>query len=123
MDHRFYNHRIFLLIALLSNDVYEWSIEWRKFHNLDKYFDTTVVSGDPDVKARKPTKEIYEKLLNQFEFPPESYLYVDDKSRNLKPAAELGIVTILMKRFSQVSQYKPHFIIEDLADLLDILKI
>ncbi|NHI92542.1 MAG: HAD family hydrolase [Candidatus Lokiarchaeota archaeon] len=108
-------------IALLSNDVHEWSREWREYHDLEHVFDAIVVSGDPDVRVRKPNPLIYEKLINRFEYSPKNFIFIDDRLRNLKPASELGMITILMNRFPQNYPFKPDLKIRSLKDLLKII--
>jgi len=108
-------------IALLSNDVHEWSKGWRAHYNLEKEFDTTVVSGDPNVKVRKPDKLIYQKLMQRFDYEPQNFLFIDDRLRNLKPASELGMQTVLMDKFPQDSPYKADFTIKKLSELLKFL--
>jgi len=108
-------------IALLSNDVHEWSKGWREYYNLEHAFDTTIVSGDPDVKVRKPDKQIYQKLMQQFDYKAHNFLFIDDRLRNLKPAAELGMLTVLMDKFPQDYPYQADFTIKKLEDLLNII--
>jgi len=108
-------------VALLSNDVHEWSKRWRELHELEQEFDAIVVSGDPDIQVRKPNKLIYEKLINKFDFSPNNFMFIDDRLRNLKPASELGIITTLMDKFSQSHPYQADFKIKKLTDLLNII--
>ena len=108
-------------VALLSNDVHEWSKKWRELHDLENQFDAIVVSGDPDIRVRKPNKLIYEKLINKFDFSPDNFMFIDDRLRNLKSASELGIITTLMDKFPQNYPYLADFKIKKLTDLFNII--
>lgn len=83
-------------LAMLSNDVSEWSLFLRNKFNLDKLFKTVIISGD--VGFRKPDKRIYEVLLKQINAPAKNCIFFDDRVKNLIPARELGIKSILFNR-------------------------
>jgi 2-haloacid dehalogenase len=55
------------------------------------WFDGRIVSGEE--KTRKPFKEIYDLTLSRFNLVATETLFIDDNLRNIKAAAELGIVT------------------------------
>ncbi|WP_416873484.1 HAD family hydrolase [Kitasatospora sp. SC0581] len=82
-----------LKVALLSNsfgldpyDPYEALGVW-------ELFDVTVISEREGVA--KPDPAIYRLTLDRLELPGEACLFVDDHPRNLPPAEELGITTVL----------------------------
>ncbi len=83
-------------IAMLSNDVSEWSSYLRKKHRLDKFFKAIVISGD--VGYRKPDKKIYEILLQRINASAADCIFFDDRVKNLIPAYELGIRPIHFNR-------------------------
>jgi putative hydrolase of the HAD superfamily len=56
-------------------------------------FDGVVISGE--VGMRKPAPEIYELGARAVDLPPEGCVFVDDLGFNLKPAAALGMGTVL----------------------------
>ncbi|MBI3190971.1 HAD family phosphatase [archaeon] len=56
------------------------------------------------VKMQKPYKNIYRLLVKKSKCRPEEILFIDDKNRNLKPAKELGINTILFKNATQLKK-------------------
>ena len=87
-------------LALLSNDVSEWSLYTRRKYDLDRFFDVIVVSGD--VGLKKPFPEIYEYTLRQLNQPATDCFFVDDRPGNLVPAAELGMKTILFNGFDSL---------------------
>lgn len=69
------------------------------------WFHGRVVSGEE--KIRKPFKEIYELLIDRFKINPANSIYIDDNSRNLVPAMELGFHTI---HFQSPAQFKKELI-------------
>lgn len=83
-------------LALLSNDVSEWSAYLRKKYDLNQYFEEIVISGD--VGLRKPDRAIYELLLRRLQCRPENSVFIDDRQKNLIPAMREGMRTIQFKR-------------------------
>lgn len=83
-------------LAMFSNDVSEWSAHLREKHNLNRLFKAVIISGD--VGFRKPNKEIYEILLSKISAPASNCIFVDDNSKILLPAKEIGMKTILFNR-------------------------
>jgi putative hydrolase of the HAD superfamily len=79
-------------LAVLSNDIKEWSAYLRKINGLNRHFKVAVISGA--VKCRKPEKRIYSILLKISGAKPKDCVFVDDKARNLKPAEKLGFITV-----------------------------
>ena len=79
-----------LRIGLLSNSVggtgYDRAL-------LAELFDAVVISGE--VGLRKPDPAIYELAAERLGRAPAACVYVDDIGSNLKPAAALGMATVL----------------------------
>lgn len=90
---RFYQKYDFVL---LSNDVSDWSAYITKYHQLDKYFQYKIVSGD--VKCRKPDRQIFEIALETSGKCAEECFFIDNSVKNLQAAAALGISSILFNR-------------------------
>lgn len=92
-------------LALLSNDVKEWSEYLRNRFNLNGFFKYSIISGN--VGFRKPDIRIYERLLNELGAVPSDCVLVDDRIKNLQQASELGMNTILFDRIKTVdTQYQ-----------------
>jgi len=83
-------------LAMLSNDVKEWSQYLRAKNHLDDLLETAVISGD--VGFRKPDPRIYQELLRRISAEPFRCLFIDDRVINLDSARELGFKTILFLR-------------------------
>jgi len=88
-------------LAVLSNDVKEWSSYLRSKFGLDKLFKVVVISGE--VGYRKPDRKIYSILLDRIHESPSSCILIDDRSKNLYAVSQLGVKTI-------------EFLREDVAD-------
>lgn len=65
-----------------------------------KHFDHAVISCK--VGSAKPEKQIYEIALHEMNAQPETSLFIDDKPRNLEPAAAMGFSTILATNPEQI---------------------
>jgi len=83
-------------LGLLSNDVAEWSRYLRARRGLG--FDAVTISGD--VHCRKPSPDIYRHFLRAAGARPRECVFVDDRTKNLVAAAELGFRTIRFERES-----------------------
>ncbi len=83
-------------LALLSNDLSEWSKHLRERHGLNEFFDEVIISAD--VHCRKPSEQIYNILLQRIGAQSGDCIFIDDSIENLKAAARLGIHTILYNR-------------------------
>ncbi|HEU5121964.1 MAG TPA: HAD family phosphatase [Candidatus Saccharimonadales bacterium] len=65
-------------------------------------FDAEVLSCE--VGMKKPDVDIYKAALGAAECRPEECIFIDDKEKNLVPARELGMVTILAKNTDQIRE-------------------
>ena len=83
-------------LALLSNDIAEWSEYLRSRHDLNRWFDAIVVSGD--VALRKPDQAIFALLLDRLGARAQDCFFVDDRCANLDTARAMGMTAI---RFGQ----------------------
>lgn len=83
-------------LAILSNDVKEWSDYLRSRFHLNELFKAVVISGE--VGYRKPDERIYTILLDRIGLDPLSCVLIDDRSKNLRIASQLGMKTIKFLR-------------------------
>lgn len=83
-------------IALLSNDIAEWSAYLRKCHGIDEYIDYAFISSD--LALRKPDPEIYKQALGRMNVRPSECVFIDDSPERVDAAADLGIASILFNR-------------------------
>ncbi len=70
----------------------------------------------------KPDPSSYERFVANHAFEPRSAIMFEDSVKNLKPAAELGMVTVLVQHESNAAAVDPdvhcHHVIEDLTSWL-----
>lgn len=79
------------LYALTNWSAETFPVALKKYDFLH-WFDGRVVSGEE--KIRKPFIELYKRLVDKYSIDPLTALYLDDNTRNLLPAKELGMQTI-----------------------------
>lgn len=77
----------------LSNSVKERIAKLNQRFGLTSFFDGGVFSHE--VGVRKPDIKIYKIILQKYNLKSEETIFVDDKEKNLPPARELGLKTIL----------------------------
>lgn len=103
-------------IAMLSNDVSEWSKYLRIYFEIEDIFDELIISGE--VSYRKPDKKIYEIFLNKVNAKAKDCVFIDDIEENLKSAKELGINVIKFASSNSTGIYETIDSFEDLRLLL-----
>ncbi len=106
-------------LAILSNDVYEWSLFLRKKFGLDRLIDKFIISGE--CKLRKPNKDIYILALERLNAKAYNCLFIDDREKNLLPASNLGMKVIKFNRENEenISDNLPY--INSFCELIDKL--
>ncbi|ABV33819.1 MULTISPECIES: HAD family hydrolase [Pseudothermotoga] len=67
-----------------------------------KLFDGMIISSY--VKAVKPEREIYLKLINKYNLVPQESLFIDDKLENIQTAQEIGFKTIHLPHHWQLKE-------------------
>lgn len=107
-------------MALLSNDVKEWSHYLRQKFGLNDIFNEVIISGE--VGLRKPDEKIYKLLLERINAPPSNCVFVDDNLNNLRSASRLGIKTIRFVRSRSKTPFCSEFEISSFKELLGVLK-
>jgi HAD superfamily hydrolase (TIGR01509 family) len=100
-------------MAVLSNDIQEWSEHLRRTHNLDRFFQAAVISSE--VGVRKPAPEIYRILLDRIHADAKDCLFIDDRISNLAPAAALGIIPVWMAKGDNPQEFSHR--IRELSEL------
>lgn len=78
--------------AVLSNTVEPMSSLAKK-HNLYEGFLPVILSDE--VGMVKPDADIYQHTLSRLSLSPHECVYVDDLEKNLSPAADIGMITVL----------------------------
>jgi putative hydrolase of the HAD superfamily len=76
-------------IGLLSNAPSEFIRDIFKQHDLEKYFDTIVISSE--VGLIKPEPEIFHHILKQMNVSAGEAVFIDDNPHNVDAAEKVGI--------------------------------
>ncbi|HET6288750.1 MAG TPA: HAD family phosphatase [Amycolatopsis sp.] len=80
-------------VAVLSNSWGTGAFDPYTGYDLQEQFDAVVISDQ--VRLRKPDPAIYRLAADRIGIRPEACVFVDDTPRNLPPAEELGMATVL----------------------------
>ena len=91
----------YTLILLSNTDPLRFGFVRRHFPDI-LFFDDYVLSYE--VKALKPSPEIYKEALRRAAAPTASCVFVDDLEENIAGAASLGLKAILYKPDTDLAQ-------------------
>ncbi|MCL2167037.1 MAG: HAD family phosphatase [Clostridiales bacterium] len=83
-------------LALLSNDIGEWSRHLRAFYGIEPLIDAAFISSDLGV--RKPDPQIYQMALAALGIQASECVFIDDSPERVEAARRLGICSILFDR-------------------------
>jgi len=86
-------------LFILSNwDPETFKIAEEKYPEIFEYFDkeNMVISGE--IGLMKPDAHIYEYILEKYNLDPQTCIFLDDQSTNIKMAESFGINCILCKK-------------------------
>lgn len=90
--------------------------------SLSNFFDVVVTFEDS--KKLKPSQKPFKVILNKLRIKPEECLMVGDRpERDLKGAKKLGIKTCFAKYGNPTGKAKADYTINDIRDLLKIVKL
>jgi putative hydrolase of the HAD superfamily len=103
-------------LAILSNDVKEWSNYLRAKFDLNSLFKIVIISGE--VGYRKPDKRIFNILLDRIKSSPSNCVFLDDREKNLLQASEMGIKTIRFYREESNDYFSADFEISSFVELV-----
>jgi putative hydrolase of the HAD superfamily len=84
-----------ITVGIFSNSLGAGPYDIYDGYDLDRLYDAVLISEDH--KARKPDPALYRTMLDLMDLPGEACVFADDTARNLPPAEELGIATILAR--------------------------
>lgn len=107
-------------LAVLSNDVSEWSTFLREKFGIDDVIEFSVISGD--AKCRKPSEEIYQIALRQAKVDAADCVFIDDRDKNLIPAMNQGMKVIRFLRDDVTTSLDDVAVISSFLELEDVLK-
>ncbi|MFW5746144.1 MAG: HAD family hydrolase [Nanoarchaeota archaeon] len=105
-------------IAILSNLPEPW------IKHIQALFGqhTTAMLFSGQKTYKKPDTRIYMDILDMSGYHADETVFIDDRRRNLGPAADLGMKTIHLRKLEEPDiVYKPDVSINQLNDLIRIL--
>jgi putative hydrolase of the HAD superfamily len=88
--------------ALLTNEIKDWMDEVIPAYSMQNCFDAIVTSYE--VGAAKPDRRMYDAVLLQLGMNANQCVYIDDQTKNIVPAEELGFQTILFESVEQMKK-------------------
>lgn len=88
--------------AYLSNSPKDRTEFLDKKFNFISLFDFGLCSFE--AHSWKPDKEMYQKFMDKFNLTPKDITYIEDRERDIKPAKELGMNTILFLNNNQLKE-------------------
>jgi 2-haloacid dehalogenase len=91
-------HRLYALTNW-SKETFPWALENFEFLH---WFEGIVVSGIE--KTRKPFPEIYDILINRYQFEPHKAVFIDDNLKNIEAAKRMGFITIHFQSAGQLKE-------------------
>ncbi|MCI2252947.1 pyrophosphatase PpaX [Domibacillus sp. PGB-M46] len=112
-------------MAIVSTKIHETVLKGLKLTNLDPFFD--VVIGLDDVEHAKPHPEPVQKALAALGSKPEEAIMVGDNYHDIEGGKNAGVQTAgvawSLKGRDFLNTYDPDYMLESMADLLDILQV
>lgn len=112
-------------MAIVSTKIHDTVIQGLKLTHLDPFFD--VIIGLDDVENAKPHPEPLEKALAALGSKPEEAIMVGDNYHDIEGGQNAGTMTAgvawSLKGRDFLNEYNPDFMLESMADLLEILNV
>ncbi|WP_100374006.1 pyrophosphatase PpaX [Bacillus sp. FJAT-45037] len=112
-------------LAIVTTKIRKTALMGLKLMNLDSYFD--VVVGLDDVTHAKPHTEPLELALERLGVTKEGAMMIGDSPHDIHAGKNLGIPTAgvswSIKGEEAIRALEPDYVLETMADLLDILEV
>lgn len=112
-------------MAIVSTKIHETILKGLKLTNMESFFD--VVVGLDDVEHAKPHPEPVQKALAALGASPEEALMIGDNYHDIEGGQNAGVKTAgvawSLKGRDFLNTYNPDYMLESMADLLDILQV
>ena len=89
------------LVALTNTNIIHSSVWKLKYGNILRYFEK--VFSSHELRERKPDAKAYQAVPDYMRVEPRQAVFLDDNSDNIRGAAQLGIQTILVTSYEQMT--------------------
>ncbi len=108
-------------MGLVTNGPREVQWEKIKMLNIEKYFDTILVSGE--LGESKPQSKIFQIAMNSLKSKPIETMYVGDvPGLDVVGAKAAGLIAVLINRDGKKVDYSPDYEVKDLREVYQIVK-
>jgi len=87
-------------LAMISNQIEDWLEEVIEQHKLNDFLD--VITTSYRFGKAKPDQGIFRETIEKLDLKSEEIIFIDDQEKNLSPAREVGMKTILFKDTEQL---------------------
>jgi putative hydrolase of the HAD superfamily len=91
-------------IVLFSNAVPKFLRKILKENNLERLFDSVVISSE--IGVAKPDLAFFRKALKIIKASPEEVFFIDDNLENIQAAGQLGIQSVVYKDLDTLNIFK-----------------
>jgi pyrophosphatase PpaX len=112
-------------VGIVTTKISDVVMKGLKLTKLDSYFDVIVALDH--VEKPKPDPEPIFKALEQLHSKPEETIMVGDNHHDILAGKNAGTTTAgvawSIKGREHLEQYKPDYILEEMADLLKVLEV
>ncbi|MGD7025057.1 pyrophosphatase PpaX [Rossellomorea vietnamensis] len=110
-------------LAIVSTKIRDVVIKGLKLTNLDQFFDVIITLDE--VENAKPDPEPVQKALSALDSTPEESIMVGDNHHDVLAGKNAGTLSAGVawsaKGREYLDQYEPDFMLETMADLLDVV--
>ncbi|MFH1001074.1 MAG: HAD family phosphatase [Bacteroidota bacterium] len=89
-------------LGLLSNQIEDWLEEIIENRQFNQTFDVIVTSYKSGIA--KPDISIFKEIVEKLDVKPTECIYIDDMEKNIPPAKQLGMKTILFTDFENLKK-------------------
>jgi putative hydrolase of the HAD superfamily len=104
--------------VIFTNATREHAARVLRTMGIEQHFTHIVDVRDMEYQS-KPHPAAYRQLLTLLDANPQACLMVDDSARNLRPARELGMITVLVGNGQEDGV---DFVIEEIAEIGEIMR-
>lgn len=112
-------------LAIVSTKMRDTVLKGLALTNLDQFFDVIITLNE--VENAKPDPEPLEKALAALDSKPEEAMMIGDNYHDILGGKNAGTYTCgvawSLKGRSYLEEFKPDFMLENMADLLDIVGV
>ncbi|MCL2383419.1 MAG: HAD family hydrolase [Oscillospiraceae bacterium] len=107
------------IIVTLTNHPRKWMDYIAQKFNLHEILDYIYLSED--FKDEKPSQALYQRILELHNVVATEAILVDDQSKNLISASQIGMITVKCNTTKEDNAFIPNYEINDFSEITDII--